>query len=270
VKAAAAELDPLEEASAYIALGRDAQAEALLTDAIAREPDREELHVKLLEIYAQRRDKAAFARRAAEFHTRTAGAGDNWSKVAAMGIVLDPANPLFGSGKEAPVAAASAPRSDLDFNLDAQASGDAPDGAAQASPKSDFEIEIPPAAPEPAPAVAASTGSIDFEVEVPKLDVPPVTTRSAAPAASASDPGAPLDFKLDLGALDLSLDDKKPAAPAGEHDPHWHDVQAKFDLAKAYQEMGEKGRAAEVLREAMQEGDTEQQAQARKLLDSLG
>jgi FimV-like protein len=179
-----------------------------------------------------------------------------------MGAALDPENPLFGSGMTAPAPAAAKAEADLDFNLDAPASP----SAAQAPAGTDFEIEVPAAEPQSA---RDDKPAIDFAIEVPRLDVPP----PAVPAPRAApNTAAPLDFKLDLGALDLSLDEKKPAAAGsgGAHDPHWHDVEAKFDLAKAYQEMGEKSRAADALKEAMQEGDSDQQERARRLLDSMG
>ena len=262
--AADVEIDPLDEANIHITGGRDTQAQAILDEAIAKDPGREALQIKLLEIDALRKDKTAFARHAAEFHKRTGGVGENWQKVAAMGAALDPENPLFGGAPAAPAAATVKPEADLDFNLDAPATPD----ATAAPAATDFEIEVPPAEPQP---VRADKGAIDFAPDVPKLEVPPAAA-PAPRAAPAPAPAAPLDFKLDLGALDLSLDDKKPAAaaPVGGHDPHWHDVEAKFDLAKAYQEMGEKARAADALKEAMQEGDGDQRERAKRLLDSLG
>jgi len=56
----------------------------------------------------------------------------------------------------------------------------------------------------------------------------------------------------------------------GAKDDHWYDVQTKFDLAKAYQEMGDKDGAREILQEVIKEGDAAQQAEAKQLLDSLG
>jgi pilus assembly protein FimV len=47
-------------------------------------------------------------------------------------------------------------------------------------------------------------------------------------------------------------------------------VQQKIDLAKAYEEMGDKDGAREILQEVVKEGDSEQQTQAKKLLGSLG
>jgi pilus assembly protein FimV len=46
-------------------------------------------------------------------------------------------------------------------------------------------------------------------------------------------------------------------------------VQTKFDLAKAYQEMGDKEGAREILQEVIAEGDPEQKAAARKVLETL-
>ncbi len=49
------EVDPLAEAEVYIAYGRDAQAEEILKEALAKNPGREEIQFKLLEIYAARK-----------------------------------------------------------------------------------------------------------------------------------------------------------------------------------------------------------------------
>jgi pilus assembly protein FimV len=99
-----------------------------------------------------------------------------------------------------------------------------------------------------------------------------------APAQAAADPG--LDFKLEIPDLDLGPKDHEKttvmavplaaAAGGGEKDGHWYDVQTKFDLAKAYQEMGDKDGAREILQEVIKEGDGDQKAQAKTLLDSLG
>jgi len=96
-------------------------------------------------------------------------------------------------------------------------------------------------------------------------------TRATPPAAAASSADAGLDFKLD--GLSLSLDGEpktEVAAAGGEKDGHWYDVQTKFDLAKAYQEMGDKDGAKEILQEVIKEGDADQKSQAKTLLDSLG
>lgn len=288
------EVDPLAEAEVYIAYGRDGQAEEILKETLAKNPNHEGAQLKLLEVYAGRKDKAAFASLAAGFNKLTSGQGDNWLRVAAMGYALDPENPLYAAGKDLPVAA------DLDFDLGAagaggtttdilldaaaaqQASGQPTEvmnpGAMQALanaadqaavPVSDFALDVPAAGSVTQTDIdldvqkPADGNSIDFNIELPKVDEP-------AAATQAKDES--LDFKLDLPEISLDLDDKSPAgtAASGGKDAHWYDVQTKFDLAKAYQEMGEKDDAKAILREVIQEGDAQQQAEARELLNKLG
>jgi pilus assembly protein FimV len=90
-------------------------------------------------------------------------------------------------------------------------------------------------------------------------------------SAKAGDPG--LDFKVDFANINLNLDDAPAtaAAPAaaGGKDAHWEDVQQKFDLARAYREMGDKEGAIEILREVEREGDAGQKTEAAKLMASL-
>ena len=89
------DVDPIAEAEVYMAYGRDAQAEEILKDAILKEPKRYELHLKLLEMYAGRKDHSAFEAIAGELYT-TLGADDpTWAKVAEMGSVIEPENPLY-------------------------------------------------------------------------------------------------------------------------------------------------------------------------------
>jgi pilus assembly protein FimV len=89
------DVDPIAEAEVYMAYGRDAQAEEILKDAISKEPKRYELHLKLLEMYVARRDISAFEAIAGELYT-TLGADDpTWAKVAELGVMVEPDNPLY-------------------------------------------------------------------------------------------------------------------------------------------------------------------------------
>ena len=308
--AAEDDVDPLAEADVYIQYGRDSQAEEILKEALRRDPRRGDVQLKLLEIYAARKDKAAFGKLAGDYNSLTGGKGDGWLKAAAMGYSLDPQDSLYAAGRDA--APAMVPPTghgtdvDLDLGggtgtstditLDAAAPGTVSDildiGAAdtaqkegeQAStPLPDFTLEVPAAgsstpdvALESAPAAvpaAPESNVIDFQIDLPKIDGGPPTIAKPAPAEAAADPG--LDFKLEIPDLDLGDQghDKTqivPPAASGEKDGHWYDVQTKFDLAKAYQEMGDKDGAKEILQEVIKEGDGDQKSQAKTLLDSLG
>jgi pilus assembly protein FimV len=91
------EVDAVAEADVYIAYGRDEQAEEILLDALRSHPQRHALRVKLLEIYANRKDKQKFGTLAAELRVLTHGQGPEWAQAAQLGQVLDPVNHLYGS-----------------------------------------------------------------------------------------------------------------------------------------------------------------------------
>ncbi len=89
------EVDPIAEAEVYMAYGREAQAEEILKEAIKKEPNRHELHLKLLEIYQDRKDNAAFETLASELYTTLGDEDPTWHKISEMGRVLEPGNPLY-------------------------------------------------------------------------------------------------------------------------------------------------------------------------------
>ncbi|MBL8464092.1 MAG: pilus assembly protein [Thauera sp.] len=107
-------VDPVAEADVYMAYGRDAQAEEILQDALKADPGRAAIHLKLLEIYAQRRSTRQFETIASELFARTGGQGRDWEKAAALGRRLDPENPLYDTeraeaGAQRPPETAPAP-----------------------------------------------------------------------------------------------------------------------------------------------------------------
>jgi len=89
------EVDPVAEADVYMAYGRDTQAEEILLEALQKDPQRTAIHAKLLEIYANRRSVKQFETLASELYAQTGGVGSEWEKVVALGIGLDPTNPLY-------------------------------------------------------------------------------------------------------------------------------------------------------------------------------
>jgi pilus assembly protein FimV len=102
------EVDPVAEADVYIAYGRDAQAEEILKEALRTHPDRHPVRLKLLEIYATRKDARAFEVQARELHALTNGQGDDWAHAAALGLGLDPQNSLYANAAPAPAPTPSA------------------------------------------------------------------------------------------------------------------------------------------------------------------
>jgi len=82
-------------------------SEDILTKLLARDPQRDDVQLKLLEIYAARGDKTAYQNLAGKFHQLTGGQGEAWHKVASTGYELDPGNPLYAAGKYLNIMAAA-------------------------------------------------------------------------------------------------------------------------------------------------------------------
>ena len=321
----AEEVDPIAEADVYMAYGRDAQAEEILKEALAKDSSRVPVHAKLLEIYAKRQDSRAFEQTALKLKSLTNSSGPEWDKAAALGRSIDPGNGLYGAGggsggpafgaaagAAVGAAAASAPSIDFDIGGGTSPGIATPDitlddqpKSAPASPSIDFDLgaaTTPPAGekdttdftPEgtlkldkPATDVTASSG-LDFDLNLdnePAAPQPPPTPLPASPASASG--GLDFDLNLDLGG-DKAGEQERAAAPmdlsaisldlgsAGEpesassNDPKWQEVATKLDLAKAYEEMGDKDGARELLNEVMKDGDAAQKGQAEQLLTKLG
>ena len=172
-------VDPVAEADVYMAYGRDAQAEEILLDALKTDPTRTAIHVKLLEIYAARKNNKQFETLASDLYAQTGGVGADWEKAAAMGQKLDAANPLYGGGA-------------------ATASGEAQ------SVSTDTTVIMPAAGKmRDTWTMPGELGQIADAVENGSATV--ILDKETTAAAEAAAPPSGLDFDLDLGA---------PVAPA--------------------------------------------------------
>lgn len=209
------EVDPVAEADVYIAYGRDAQAEEILKEALRIHPERHPVRLKLLEIYATRKDTRAFEIQARELHSLTGGQGDEWAQAAAQGLSIDPANPLYANAAPAPAAAPSAQERNQQAMLSAQyedafrggpavagvAAGAAAGAAAVALTKHEPEQELTAA---PVAEARKEENALDFDLG--GLSFEPVTS-NAPKADSRPDPDA-------TAVPDLEFDTAPPAAPA--------------------------------------------------------
>lgn len=242
------EVDPVAEADVYIAYGRDAQAEEILKEALRIHPERHPVRLKLLEIYAARKDLKAFEVQARELHTLTAGQGDEWAQAAAQGLAIDPANPLYANAAPAPVSVLSSQERSQQAMLSQQfeesfrsgapvgaaaAAGAAAGAAAVALAKDD----APTAAPQAAPAqesAKAEDNALDFDLD--GLTFEPVSADAPAarpdPEATAvpdlafdSAPVAQAKPAQDSNELDFDMGFNAPAAPAAQAPTAQDDAQ---------------------------------------------
>src|SRR6202521_4630504 len=227
------EVDPVAEAEVYIAYGRDAQAEEILKEALAKDPSRHEIPMKLLEIYAARNSASSFETVARELHQRVGADHPVWSRVQEMGRQFDPTNALYAAPARAGSPAAMPASAvherspeltlpplapiihDLDFDLKLPAKPSVAkvelpvsEARAEAPPPLDFVIDSP--APSAGKPGAQPASGLDFDLS--GLDLPAKSTASAASIAASK---GGLDGQYNDDALDLTeFSLEKPAVPA--------------------------------------------------------
>ena len=287
------DVDPIAEAEVYMAYGRDAQAEEILKEAIGKNPDRHEIRVKLLEIYAARRNLATFEAVAGELYAALGSKPSPlWDKACEMGRSIDPTNPLYG-GIQSSAAAAATVAATAAVAGGAVTFPDEPAPEPEAAVQSAAPAEIEPE-PQPALEAVAADAPLEFETaghvlnfdtppetaataetgypemdaqgldfELPELDLPATADEELKLDLGLEEDGGP-DSKFDFSGLDLDLGD------AGGNELELDEVGTKLDLARAYVEMGDKEGAREILNEVLAEGNDKQKTDAKGMLSELG
>ncbi len=173
---------------------------------------------------------------------------------------------------------APAPLEDLsmDFGLDLPAETVAPGLPSAGSDPLDLDLmsfDIPAIpAPAPAPAPAAEFDAGDF---ADALQGAEEVTPAPAPAAQEFDlSGIDLDLDTALGGAAAPAAAAADAAPAQGRDDtlsaHHMEMDTKLDLAIAYQEIGDKEGARELLDEVLRGGSDDQIAKANAMRAQLG
>jgi pilus assembly protein FimV len=241
------EVDPVAEADVYIAYGRDAQAEEILKEALRVHPERHPVRLKLLEIYATRKDVRAFEAQARELHAFTGGQGDEWAQAAALGLTLDPANPLYANAAPASTPMPSPQERNQQAILSQQfedafrggpsvgagaaagaAAGVAAGAAAVALARDDEDRTAAPQA-EPTPEARNDDNTLDFDLG--GLTFEPVTNTDAAPpAASRPDPDATAVPDLEFDMAPFAPPGSAPAAEQGKSTSDANDLDFDMDF----------------------------------------
>lgn len=244
------EVDPVAEADVYIAYGRDIQAEEILKDALQLQPQRHVVSVKLLEIYASRKDKRSFEVLATKLYRQTNGAGDDWELAASMGCILDPTNSLYVGGQspdnvlQQPSVTTSPASSEAD--TDGWQENTQPVGwiEPELGLAEDPQIQVLPDAPTlpryEAQLINSDANSTDHvddslgpDVVAAVLEQPQITEKNTTEIVAdvwgvdmagvdfdvetinaIADVEMPIDIKLDLGAVGLEIPHFKKSIPA--------------------------------------------------------
>jgi len=292
------DVDPVAEADVYLAYGRDLQAEEILKEALRAHPDRVAIHLKLLEIYAKRRDVRSFEAIATEVHRLTGGEGADWSRVCELGLGIDPDNVFYQPGglptsAPAPLAAVAASSTgnapanpqpaamaaepaaaavdldldlDLDFSLDEEPSAAVPATApapaavpAAATPSAlDLNVDLP----MPAASSQSMDNSLDFEAPASE-ELSTGTPASVTPPAGATADTGALEF--DLGSLSLDLGGPTTEQTGASDDP----LATKLALAEEFSAIGDTDGARALIEEIIAEATGDTKIKAQEALSKL-
>jgi pilus assembly protein FimV len=287
------DVDPVAEADVYLAYGRDLQAEEILKEAMRATPERQAIRLKLLEVYAKRRDTKGFELLATQVYSMTRGVGEDWEKAQEIGRTIDPDNPLFQPGGQPdavmmsggemvePLGATTMPHTqkpasslppevanlsadldlDLDVDLDAPTEpglDDLPLPTEMTSPLGTV-AELPDERSSRLDMPADDDGGLDFE-----LPAPPEPTTEALPAKTGS---------TDFGALDFEFEpstERNPSPATEETYPEFQPSGSPDDIPPVSEYGGltddPLARKLELAEEFRQIGDLEG---ARDLLEEV-
>jgi len=202
-------VDPISEADLFLNFGRDVQAEEILKDALKNAPNNSQILLKLLGIYANRKDADTFS----EYARKLQDSGDDgaWQQAVVMGRKLEPDNPMYGGGfrsmedtgsatvqvpvfnpnavnQNAPKAQASA----LDFDFDMGVSASPSASSAEQNFLNDMETTSTMTGDD---RLAATSSTMDFDI----------TSDNTLSPTAAGQLG---------GGLDFDITSTNPAMPA--------------------------------------------------------
>lgn len=187
------DVDPISEAELFLNFGRDEQAEEVLKDALQRTPDNQPVRLKLLSIYANRKDVKAFS----EIARVLQDSGDETTieQVVTMGRKIDPHNPMYADATIEDVGSATMFAPPLREEAVGESSVTADSRIAHAAQDLGVSIDFDVTATHP---FAAKADPVDFDVT------------STSPSFSALEV---LDLDVDskdTGAVDHQEDESMP------------------------------------------------------------
>ncbi len=270
------EADPLAEADVYLAYGRFQQAEDLIKDALEKDSEREDLNLKLLEVFLAGKNQSAFDGHAQEMLAKLENTSSPaWEKIAEMGRELSPENPLYqvealpeASDDMGDIDALS--DEDLDFNVD---SGEVEPSATESSDTSteatdeeglDFDIDL-----SFDPAKEDEPDSVEFTPPDIIDEAPEVNVDMDSVEPDMVDQDSPLDIDLEDFDMDVSDSADEEEVQGDGELTDMDEVSTKLDLARAYVDMGDPDGAKSILDEVMEEGSEEQKDEARGILGQM-
>ncbi len=208
-------VDPISEADLFLNFGRDVQAEEILKEALQNTPNNHLIHLKLLGIYANRKDANSYSTIARLL--QNSGDEDAWQQAVAMGRKLEPNNPMYGgsgpvedmgsatmqmpafniTSEPEPVQKSQASALDFDFG--------APSAQAAPSPEQDFLSGAETTSVLSSDGrLAAQSAEMDFDV---------TSSQASMSAATSQDGGMDFDITSTHPSMGAAGESTAAASP---------------------------------------------------------
>ncbi|CAH1194412.1 Motility protein FimV [Candidatus Nitrotoga sp. BS] len=198
------DFDPISGADLFLNFGRDEQAEKILKEGLSKNPANHQIHLKLLSIYANRKDTHSFATIARQL--RDSGDVKAWEQAAIMGLKLEPNNPMYGGTVRAAVEEAS-------FDATPSPNTSLDEGKTNKTPSAlDFDLDLDFSTPTVSPDSAeTSLSHSDSKNATVDFDVTASHTKLSTSNIHKEETSA---VNLDNSVLDVTAEDTFiPAAP---------------------------------------------------------
>jgi pilus assembly protein FimV len=252
MKAPKEDVDPISSADILIARGKLSEAENVLEDALAAEPSNQEIRVKLMEVVASQQNTEKFHQLKNELPADFDHDSSLGLKVASLtslvtpdeeDIQMDSGSDELSLPSEDDIFGNDQDKEPVDLDLSDQLENVGADVDTVGGDDSmdldlgDFEKQVESSSNQEEPIEFAPADDEDLVTQEDDS-----TTSDVADVSGSEDDGPGLS------------DD---------------DAATKFDLAKAYMELGDDDAAKDILEEIKSEGNSAQRAEADKLLSGM-
>ena len=293
----------IDEVNTYIAFEQYDEAEKSVRRGIQNDPNNEELHLKLLEVFYNAGNEGEYEKTARVVNDKFGNSGDTWDKTVTMWKEMtDSPLSIADDGSEDETIVVGTPDDGsedetviADSVIDNEASIDLEVPATEedegieidiGQQDDDFEIDL--SVPEDDKAdsdeiVVEDEASNELEKTEFDLSIDDIDIGTDDEIADTGD----IEKEDDIGEIEFEIsedDEESESNEKDQEDSHaafveqvaesedltTEDVVAtKLDLAKAYVEVSDNENAKIILEEVLAEGDEDQRKQAQTLLDQI-
>jgi len=279
----------IDEVNTYIAFEQYDEAEKSVRRGIQNDPNNEELHLKLLEVFYNAGNEGEYEKTARVVNDKFGNSGDTWDKTVTMWKEMtdSPLSIADDGSEDETVIADSAIDNEASIDLEVPATEE-DEGIEIDIGQQDDDFEIDLSVPEDDKAdsdeiVVEDEASNELEKTEFDLSIDDIDIGTDDEIADTGD----IEKEDDIGEIEFEIsedDEESESNEKDQEDSHaafveqvaesedltTEDVVAtKLDLAKAYVEVSDNENAKIILEEVLAEGDEDQRKQAQTLLDQI-